>query len=188
MKKINYNVYCRNCKNTYSESEIESNLKKPDSVNLEKTTEFIMMIVLENTRFRDGTTCKYCNATNVAISNITIDNKILYNELELQKNHWHDDVFFFTLTISKFNSEFQLETGGNPEIPMMYLWDALGEVYKRVKKRGGQHFQSETNGKFFIAISGNYYKKQTETFKIDGISKNEVITVLDKWIADNNIL
>lgn len=184
---IKYFVKCRGCGKVFSENLNEKKLKIQENLNIKDLSEFSLMVAVENIRFRDQISCKFCNDSNCEIYDFFIDGIIVYQPQKYSNSEFGKD-YFFTVSIKKSNNYLTFEEGGDSEIPMLFLWDALSTIIQRINKRAPRHFESKLEGYFNISVIGNFNNSKVIHFRSDGLTKEEIVNSIHKWAKENNIM
>jgi hypothetical protein len=184
---IEYFVKCRGCGKEYREKIEEKNLKIHENLNIKDLSELSLVIAIENTRFRDQTNCKFCNEFNCEIHNIFIDGIKVYQP-QKHSNSKLGEEYFFTISIKKSNNHLIFEVGGDLQIPMLFIWEALSAIIHRINKRGIRHFESKSEGYFNISVIGNFNNSKVIHFRSDGLTKKEIVDRINRWAEENNIM
>ncbi len=190
MVKFTYNIECRNCSHVKENSFLTAmGVNESECIGL---TEFEVSLFLDKSFLENGIVCKACGSENIETFDIGLEyGDKFYDYNKLANSNKQRRIELLQILISKKNGRLEFETGGEREIDGQFFSNSL-QLIKTVVSNRGKIFHSKSNGSLFACISGhvNINTRRVEAIKIErfrtmGLSKNDVIDSVNKFLREN---
>jgi hypothetical protein len=190
---VSYEIGCRECGAT-------DHMRRAEMINdgvVEDylyRTEYEIVCVIEEWRRSKSDNCPFCKSNNVQITDVEINDKPLYDFDALKTKHLsHRDYYIYMLNIQKDSENVDANIGGSPIYDDDFLKSSLEAIKQLVDRTHESNFRPWAKGWFFICVTGELnpfnqkYEMEIQRFKVFGVSKSEVYTLLKKVAFDSGI-